>query len=384
WISCLDFHSIHIETASKRTPGTGTWFIQDSRFLDWLSGKLRFLWCPGNPGVGKTILTSLIIDHLRLSSNVAVVCIYCDYNQQNDQTPTQLLGSILGQLVEPRESISHHLLSLHRTCMSQKRHPTIPELMDALRQEIPSYSSVYIVVDALDECSNKTQDLFVSTKPDGGLRSLSDTVQILITSRNILSIAQALDGQTCLGIEAQDQDLHTYIKARIMEDKELKRLIKNDTAFETEIINQITLKATGKFLQARLHLDSLSDQPHRNALRAALTTLPQEINSSYDSAMVRIDAQKSTHRAIAYHVFFWLAYAKRPLTVKALQAAIAISLDPDMTVLDGNGIVDVDRLTGVCAGLVVIINDQPSKERSVISKGQAWSVENGTIRLVRK
>ncbi|KAJ7577169.1 hypothetical protein C8J56DRAFT_1171043 [Mycena floridula] len=232
WISCLDFHSTHMETASKRTPGTGTWFIQDSHFLDWLSGKLRFLWCPGNPGVGKTVLTSLIIDHLRLtkSSNVAVISIYCDYNQQSDQTPTQL----------------DHLLSLHKTCMSQKRHPTIPELMDALRREIQSYSSVYIVVDALDECSNRTQDFLISTKPDGGLHSLSDTVQILITSRNIFSIAQALDGQTCLVIEAQEQDLHTYLKARIMEDKELKCLIKNDTAFETEIINQITLKAAGK------------------------------------------------------------------------------------------------------------------------------------------
>ncbi|KAJ7580022.1 hypothetical protein C8J56DRAFT_1169314 [Mycena floridula] len=369
WISCLDFHSTHMETASKRTPGTGTWFIQDSHFLDWLSGKLRFLWCPGNPGVGKTVLTSLIIDYLRskMSSRATVVCIYCDYNWQNDQTPTQLLGSILKQLVETQtqKSISDYLLSLHKTCMSQQRHPTIPELMDALCREVQSYSSVYIVVDALDECSNTTRDLFVSTKPDGGLRSLSDTVQILITSRNILSIAQALDGQTCLGIEAQDQDLRTYIKGRIMEDKDLKRLIKNDTAFETEIIDQITLQATGKFLQARLHLDSLSGQPHRNALRAALTTLPQEVNGSYDSAMVRIDTQKSIHRDIAYHVFFWL-----PLL--------------SLWILDEDGIVDVELLTGVCAGLVVIINDQPSQESSNISKGHAWSgsVEDSTIRLV--
>ncbi|KAJ7577171.1 hypothetical protein C8J56DRAFT_799150, partial [Mycena floridula] len=79
WISSLDFHSTHMEIASKRTVGTGTWFIQDPRFLDWLSGKLRFLWCPGNH-------KSLIIDHLRLtkSSNVVVICIYCDYSQQSD------------------------------------------------------------------------------------------------------------------------------------------------------------------------------------------------------------------------------------------------------------------------------------------------------------
>ncbi|KAJ7579995.1 hypothetical protein C8J56DRAFT_274403 [Mycena floridula] len=388
WISCLDFHSTHMETASKRTPGTGTWFIQDAHFLDWLSGKLRFLWCPGNPGVGKTVLTSLIIDHLRLtmSSNVAVISIYCDYNQQSDQTPTQLLGSILKQLVETRthNSASDHLFSLHKTCRSQKRHPTIPELMDALRREIQSYSSVYIVVDALDECSNRTQDFLMSTKPDGGLHSLSDTVQILITSRNILSIAQALDGQICLGIEAQDQDLEIYIKGRILEDDRLKRLIKGDTALETEITNEIITKAAGKFLQAQLHLDSLSSQSHRKALRIALSTLPKEILSSYDSVMTRIDAQGGIDRNLAYHVFFWLAYAKRSLTAKALQAAIAISMNPDMMDLDEEEMVDVELLTSVCAGLVVIVNDPPLKQRSGALRPQARFLRESTIRLVHK
>ncbi|KAJ7577237.1 hypothetical protein C8J56DRAFT_718742, partial [Mycena floridula] len=47
WTSTLYFHSTHKETASKCAAGRGTWFIQDAHFLDWLSGKLRFLWCPG-------------------------------------------------------------------------------------------------------------------------------------------------------------------------------------------------------------------------------------------------------------------------------------------------------------------------------------------------
>ncbi|KAJ7577172.1 hypothetical protein C8J56DRAFT_764104, partial [Mycena floridula] len=258
------------------------------------------------------------------------------------------------QLVETQthKSISDHLFSLHKTCVSQKRRPTIPELMDALRQKAQSYSRVYIVVDALDECSDRAQNLFISTKPDAGLHSLSDTIWLLITSRNILSISQALEDRTHLDIQAQHQDLQTYIKGPILGDNRLKRLIKGDAVLETETINEIITKAAGKFLQAQLHLDSLSSQRHCKALRAALRTLPHTITSSYDSAMARIDAQESTDGDLAYHVFFWLAYAKRPLTVKALQAAIAISIDPDMTDLDEEGIVDVELLTGVCAGLV--------------------------------
>ncbi|KAJ7572128.1 hypothetical protein C8J56DRAFT_876788 [Mycena floridula] len=375
-----------METAAKRTVGTGTWFIQDPCFLDWLSRKLRFLWCPGNPGAGKTILSSLIIDHLHstMSSDVAVVCIYCDYNQKSSQTSTQLLGNILKQLVEPQKSISGHLISLHKTCMSQKRHPTIPELMDALHREVQSYSSVYIVVDALDECSDRAQDLFISTKPNSGLQSLSDTVQILITSRNIFSISQALNAQTRLDIEAPDKDIQTYIKSRILEEDRLKRLIKGDTVLESEIITQILIKATGKFLQARLHLDSLASQLHCHSLRAALSTLPESITSSYDSAMVRVQAQGNIECNLAYHTFFWLAYAKRPLSVIALQAAITISMNPDINYLEEERIVDIELLTSVCAGLVVVINDYPGGENNEASRSQAWSIKNSTMQLVRK
>ncbi|KAJ7577231.1 hypothetical protein C8J56DRAFT_1113848 [Mycena floridula] len=330
WISCLDFHSTHMETASKRTPGTGIWFIQDSRFFDWLSGKLRFLWYPGNPGVGKTILTSLIIDHLRLtrSSNAAVPAVTEHLKAAGGATRIYLSPS-------PFPSQNLHIT---------KRRPTVPELMDALRQEVQSYSSVYIVVDALDECSNKAQDFFFRFY----------IPQYPLDSSGI--------GWPDLGIEAQDKDIQTYIKGRILEEDSLKDLIEGDTVLETEIINQIITKATGKFLQACLQLDSLASQLHRHGLRAALSTLPESITSSYDSAMVRVQAQGNIACNLADHIFFFLAYAKRLLSVNALQAAITISMNPDINYLDEEKIVNIKRLTSVCAGLVVIINDQPSKK----------------------
>ncbi|KAJ7575476.1 hypothetical protein C8J56DRAFT_1063074 [Mycena floridula] len=351
WISCLDFHSTHMETASKHTPGTGIWFIQDSRFFDWLSGKLRFLWYPGNPGVGKTILTSLIIDHLRLtrSSNAAVPAVTEHLKAAGGATRIYLSPS-------PFPSQNLHIT---------KRRPTVPELMDALRQEmsVPTRhkTSLFQQHVMADFALHLTQFRFYIP-------------QYPLDSSGI--------GWPDLGIEAQDKDIQTYIKGRILEEDSLKDLIEGDTVLETEIINQIITKAIGKFLQACLQLDSLASQLHRHGLRAALSTLPESITSSYDSAMVRVQAQGNIACNLADHIFFFLAYAKRLLSVNALQAAITISMNPDINYLDEEKIVNIKRLTSVCAGLVVIINDQPSKKDSRASRSQAWSVKDSTIQLV--
>ncbi|KAJ7592097.1 hypothetical protein C8J56DRAFT_727357, partial [Mycena floridula] len=205
------------------------------------------------------------------------------------QTPTELLDSILKQLAETREASSDNLLALHKTCESHKIRPTVPLLMAALHKKVQSYSRVYIVIDALDECCDVAQDIFVSTKPDSGLRSLSDVVQLVITSRNMLPIEQELS-ETRLDIKANTEDIHAYIQGRLQQ-KGPKLLVKGDAALEADIINQVITKAAGMFLFAQLHIDSLASKQQRKALQAELSTLPDAITTLYDSAMDQINSQ---------------------------------------------------------------------------------------------
>ncbi|KAJ7581693.1 hypothetical protein C8J56DRAFT_250116 [Mycena floridula] len=356
WISKFDFRATQSETLAKHTAGTGDWFLKKQEFVDWKDGKSKFLWCPGIPGAGKTILSSIIVEHLQgavLQPKIAVICIYFDYKRQEEQTPTQLLGSILKQLVQQHPSISDHLVTLHQSCLSRSAHPSITELFTALQTEVLLYSQVYIVVDALDECSesNQARKLFFSTH-DQGLWSLPGHVHLLITSRDILSISQEFDNMPRIFIEAHNEDLKTYIQGRITTDIKLKRLVKEDMALAAEIVEQIILKAAGMFLQAQLHLDALASQLNRKGLRTALALLPKKIMDSYDDAMSRIKAQGEAEYELARQIFYWLAYAKRPLSTKELQHAVAVS--HDMTEMDFDAIVDIDVLTGVCAGLIVI------------------------------
>ncbi|KAJ7574230.1 hypothetical protein C8J56DRAFT_803328, partial [Mycena floridula] len=249
WISKLDFQATQIETFAKHAPGTGDWFLRKPEFIDWRDGKTKFLWCPGIPGAGKTILSSIIIDHLRSISDpaAAVLYVYFDYTRQSDHTPTQLLGSMLDQLVQHCPSISDHLLALHSSYLSQKAFPGVAELLTALHTEASFYHCVYIIVDALDESSesNQARDLFLSACSDQGPWSLSDHIHLLITSRDIFSISQVFNNEPRIPIEAHQEDLQTYIKGRIITDVRLQRLVKGDTTLEAEIVDQVILKAAG-------------------------------------------------------------------------------------------------------------------------------------------
>ncbi|KAJ7574229.1 hypothetical protein C8J56DRAFT_803273, partial [Mycena floridula] len=107
-----------------------------------------------------------------------------------------------------------------------------------------------------------------------------------------------------------------------------------------------------RFLQAQLHLDSLASQLNHRALRTALSSLPKGIMDSYDAAMTRISAQGEAENELALCVFYWLVYAQEPLSAKALQHAVAVS--ENMADMDFDAIVDLELLTSICAGLVII------------------------------
>lgn len=72
---------------------------------------------------------AIALDHVQAifkDVNVAMACIYCDYNNQAEQTVSGLMAGLLKQFVQDRPSISDHVRSLyeryfiHNTRLSPK------------------------------------------------------------------------------------------------------------------------------------------------------------------------------------------------------------------------------------------------------------------------
>lgn len=110
-----------------------------------------------------------------------------------------------------------------------------------------------------------------------------------------------------------------------------------------------------RFLLAPLHLESLVDKTTQKAVKVALANLPKGAEAlplAYQEAIERIENQPAGHCALAKETLSWIICAKRPLTVRELQHALAI--ETGETQLDEENITDISDVVSVCAGLVTI------------------------------
>lgn len=129
---------------------------------------------------------------------------------------------------------------------------------------------------------------------------------------------------------------------------------------------------------AKLHMDSLTKQPHRKALRFALENLPPELDETYNDALARISKQDKEDAKIAHQVLGWITHATRPLTMKQLQHAL--SVEPEQTDLDEETLIDEELLISTCLGLVTV--DHTSKEVRLVHYTAQKYLEHRLLELI--
>jgi hypothetical protein len=243
WLSSLDCHSKQREIFSRRQPGTGEWIFESPEFQNWIDGKEHFLWCSGSPGVGKTVLTSAIVDYLQRrfpSPDVAVAFIYCNYAEK--RSLTEYVTSIIQQILRQRYMIPDYVLELYRKHRSMGTELNRTESLELLRSLAYSIPGLYVVVDALDECqdSKRTWSDLIEE-----LRSLPPNTRVLCTSRRLGDIEERLIDVPHLEIKASDADVRAYLGARADSEENIVRCCKKDPALRATIIEKVAAKAHG-------------------------------------------------------------------------------------------------------------------------------------------
>ena len=204
------------------------------------------LWCPGIPGAGKTVLASIAVDHLRTTfkdQESALLCVFCSYADQERQTSTDLVASILEQLVRTKR-ITSEIRSLYQRHQTRTTHPGLAELSKLLQSMIEKSAKVFIIIDALDECPKTTRRAFV-----GEIHKLRSRAHLLVTSRPASAIAHAHDLEfhdaIHLEIHALNTDLEMYIRAKTQQDHALARYLKQDLLLQEEVVTTIIDNAKG-------------------------------------------------------------------------------------------------------------------------------------------
>jgi hypothetical protein len=246
WLSAEHSAAKQSNFFSRRQDGTGQWLLDSPEYQTWITGQSSTLFCPGIPGAGKTIISSLVINSLRSKfllgrSKTGVAFLYCDYRTRKTHSDVRFPADLLAQLLRELPVLPERIRQLAKTYDSSATHfPTTDDIVTALKDVVGSFSKVCFVVDALDECSDSSRAGLLAQ-----LFKLRDEcgVSIFATSRpHIVEILERFDMQTMIEIRANDSDVDKYVEGNI---SLLRRFVQEDIALQAEIKTAIRESVKG-------------------------------------------------------------------------------------------------------------------------------------------
>ncbi|KAN0087362.1 hypothetical protein V8E54_001050 [Elaphomyces granulatus] len=353
WLSPIDYAELQSDTFHKRQKGTGEWFLKSTPFTEWLEGKEKTLFCPGIPGTGKTMIASIVVDHLETSfpdDKTGKAFLYCIYKRQDNQKVDDLLASLLGQLAVWQPMVPDSICkSYDKHRRGKKPRLSRDEILEALSSITKTYSRTFIVIDALDEC--KTDHIRNELLSEVyKLQEGSDT-RLMVTFRPSI-VPKCPSSVAELKIRAHKEDVEEYLSGRM---SELPTVIQNDNELQYKIKTRILSLVDGMFLLAQLYINSLTDKFTERKINTALGNMKkgeEALDKAYDDTVNRIENQGHEIHELAKKVLFWVVYAKRPLTAEELRHGLAV--EPGTCRLDKANLCPVKDMVSSCAGLITV------------------------------
>ena len=185
--------------------------------------------------------SSLVVDRLcdkAKEENIAVACFYVDFAAREEQSPTNMLGSLLKQIVGGLERIPDEIRETfhdHKKVIGG-RGLRVPEIVGML-QTVTSLRPTFICVDALDECVESHQPEILDS-----LRQIlekSANTRIFLTARRHIrgEIERHLGVRAAtLSVKPSNNDIVGYIRMRLSKDRCREAM---NGSLEAEIISSI-------------------------------------------------------------------------------------------------------------------------------------------------
>ncbi|KAH6678997.1 hypothetical protein B0J14DRAFT_473346, partial [Halenospora varia] len=348
WLSRFQNQMQHSALRAIRVPETGEWLLHQALFQSWCHDEKsnNIFWCGGLPGVGKSVIASLVVDYLLSSftkESEGVAYIYCDPNDLCQQTPAMMLAVLLGQLLDSTKAMPRPVLQIYERYDRGNCSPQVEDLETTLLLVCKKFQKLFFVVDGLDEWgdSGHWNSLLVLVK---SLKTSS--ARLFVTSRSNWEGISNIQDHYRLTITAYEKDVRRYLTLTMQQDNNFAKLV--DGPLQSKIIRKITQPPLRTFLFPALQIQSLM----RHAdIELALARMPLDTSKLFEEILEDIKQQSEDRSNFAMKILTWLAHAKRPMLVKELCQALTISpgdsCPKDINLIQPNSILDS------CLGLVV-------------------------------
>ena len=113
-------------------------------------------------------MMSIVVDHLQkcfAAHDIVIAYIYCDWQDALAQTPVNLIGSLLKQLVEHHQSMPEPVAECYAKHKNGREPITLEECINLFKELQSRFQRTFVLADALDEFNSNVAGF----EPDLGL-----------------------------------------------------------------------------------------------------------------------------------------------------------------------------------------------------------------------
>ena len=318
----------------KIVSGTCEWLLVQPKYVSWhVDNGMQILRLTGGPGIGKTMLSSFLVKELeeRAAKTPKMVLAYyfCDNKDEKRNTDTAIIRGLLLQLLRQIPSFFRHVKLVydqHKDAMFNN-FETLWRIFSKVLQDTDG-SDIYILIDALDECQDKSSKKLLWAFADllAFDKEKKTKLKLLITSRpdpevDAEDISSKYGSQLRIDSAQINADLEKYINMKV---EELSKVKKYTPGLSQLVKTTLIKKAGGTFLWVSFILKDLEATNRLKLVSEKLQRLPLDLNEVYDRILGQIDEENKTFAKLTLS---WIVGARRPLRIQELK--MALNLAPD-------------------------------------------------------
>ncbi|KAM6488331.1 hypothetical protein HDV62DRAFT_347542 [Trichoderma sp. SZMC 28011] len=323
--------------AKWQNSNTCQWLIQESAFQSWeqMEAEYSLLWLYGGPGCGKSILMSRVIECIHQNQfpikgpdAVHLLYYYVGFHIEDNQNADELYRDILTTFWE--QTINE---SSDRTTNTYNEYSSLEETENFLHEMlISSKRDIYIVIDALDQLPNVTQERVICS-----FNALARKLRYEMSSYR-LSVAISSRHCNCtyelrtrrlfpvhVTAEKNRRDIEQYLEENLR-----SALLDGNPQLKGRLLDELAQKADGIFLWVSLQALSIRQMKQESQVIEALLKLspPRILEDLYKTYAYKFGVlQNTTEQRIVQRAVALLASNMGSMSKDAMCRALSIDAD---------------------------------------------------------
>ncbi|KAL1607910.1 hypothetical protein SLS60_002849 [Paraconiothyrium brasiliense] len=251
WLGAPDPSAIPSKALKARVQNSDHWILESDAYTNWKRKPASVLWLWGKPGSGKTVISTVVLEDLlqRCDHSLRGVCAHFYFNFINNRTEglELMLCSLISQLSKycvQKPACLDILLALRKRGWPQPDE-SLRIFMKVLQEMILEFPQVFILIEGLDECLQRSQLLSVLET----MWQLPNLHLLMISRhdmefRDLVESLSNKENAAILEIGGQHEDIRQYIRHRLSSESSFRKWA-SDAKLRQEVEETLVERADG-------------------------------------------------------------------------------------------------------------------------------------------